>query len=528
MEKKQIKAVKLNNNATFKKASDNYRLRRVQAIQDMYSGEMDRKRRNDETLVYKSSNYNSASAVRTLLKKSLTDNNSLIDSSKELYVLNPIYSSLISYLSDLFIWRYKVTPHKLYDGGSKSSANFEEIYNLMLEIVDGLNIETFFPELLTTIFVEGEVNLITQGNEEEQAVDTIILPRKYCRRVGKTQFRTPIIEFDYSFFTDLGYNDEQLKLFLETVPEELQTGYNTYLKDRNMRWQMLNPMFSSCISLNEKGLPNLFYTAGSIVDFEQYNDNELARNKNKLKYLVTQKIPIYQDQLVLEMDEVKTLHNSIKKIIDKNGYANLITSYGDIDIKQIGSNDTAENEVLTKAYRSIFNNAGFNDGLFTQSSVTALEMALCKDTNMVWRYVQLLLDFYKVAINNWFDFQGYEADVDILRLSSYTYDDDIKTFKENATLGVGKIDYIIASGIKQRNIADTFELEKFLNLTENITPLQTSFTQTAEDRNGKDGDTDTTKSEDGKSSESGIEPPDKESSKSESEGSKNEQTTEDK
>ena len=51
MEKKQIKAVKLDSNATFKKVSNNYRLRRVQAIQDMYSGEMDRKRRNDETLV---------------------------------------------------------------------------------------------------------------------------------------------------------------------------------------------------------------------------------------------------------------------------------------------------------------------------------------------------------------------------------------------------------------------------------------------------------------------------------------------
>ena len=54
-------------------------------------------------------------------------------------------------------------------------------------------------------------------------------------------------------------------------------------------------------------------------------------------------------------------------------------------------------------------------------------------------------------------------------------------YKTNATLGVGKLDYIIASGIKQKNIQDQMYLEKFLKLDE-IVPMQTSYTQTAEDR----------------------------------------------
>ena len=53
-------------------------------------------------------------------------------------------------------------------------------------------------------------------------------------------------------------------------------------------------------------------------------------------------------------------------------------------------------------------------------------------------------------------------------------------------MGVGKLDYFIASGIKQKNIQDQLDLEEFLKLDE-IKPMQTSYTQTAEDRQESDG-----------------------------------------
>lgn len=78
----------------------------------------------------------------------------------------------------------------------------------------------------------------------------------------------------------------------------------------------------------------------------------------------------------------------------------------------------------------------------------------------------------------------------------------MKRYRDNATLGVGKIDYIVASGVKQRHIQDTFDLESFLDLTQ-ITPLQTSYTQTAEDRKEED-EQETPKKEN--PDEPGIEP----------------------
>lgn len=80
-------------------------------------------------------------------------------------------------------------------------------------------------------------------------------------------------------------------------------------------------------------------------------------------------------------------------------------------------------------------------------------------------------------------------------------------YKNNATLGVGKLDYIVASGTKQKNIQDVFNLEKYLHLDE-ISPMQTSYTQAPEDRNGGGEDNEKPSSSSTSPDTSGIEPSD--------------------
>ena len=256
-------------------------------------------------------------------------------------------------------------------------------------------------------------------------------------------------------------------------------------------------------------IPTYFYLMGGILDYEKYQDNELERNDNLLKYLVVHTMPHYEDNLIFEVDEVEAIHQSLKRIVDTGEKARLITTYGDVHVDRISENDTSENQVLSKAFAAIFNNAGFNSGLFTGDSVTALEMSLIRDKGRVWKHVQSLLNFYTIAINNWFEFKEYQADIDILPISPYTYNDDIVKYKENATLGVGKLDYFIASGIKQKNIQDQLNLESFLKLNE-IAPMQTSYTQTAEDRT-EEGDGEKPEDKDNKT---GIEPTDNKDPKS--------------
>lgn len=486
-----------------------FRINRAKAFEDIYSDEVSRQNRQNQNSVYNvSTSITTAAAVRKLLTDAITNKQTLIETSKQLYVTNPIYASVINYLANMFTWQYKVIPHKVWTK-SKAKArktlpeeDYMMIYNHMLEIVDGLSFETVFPQLLTKLFITGATYFTTFLDEDSLTISTIILPEKYCRTVGQTQYGTYIIQFDYSYFTDLGYNKDQLTTFFKSWPKEFKKGYNKYLTDQqNYRWGVLDPAFSSAVLMNEKGIPTLFYILGGILDYEKYQDNELERSDNLLRYLVVHTIPHYEDQLIFEVDEVKALHKSLKKIVDNGDKARLITTYGDVHVDKISDDDDSATAVLANAYKAIFNNGGFNSTIFTSDSVTALKLGLIRDKSYVWKFVQQYTSFYNICINSWLEFKGYEANVDILPISPYTQDEDVKRYKDNATLGIGKIDYIVASGTKQRHIQDVFDLESRLDLTQ-IVPLQTSYTQTAEDR--KQEETPSKSSEEQK--EPGIEP----------------------
>lgn len=479
------------NNTTVSDLS-NFRIDRIQKLAKLYSDEASAARLQDRSFTYSTKDYQTAAEVRDALSNAINDRTNIVEASKKLYAINPIYSSVIEYLANMFLWRYKVVPHKIY---TKSKArmrkkiadeDFNLLYNSMLEVVDGLNIETKFPSLLTLLFTTGAVYITTYCDEESITVDSILLPDRYCRKIGETQYGTAIIEFDFSYFQSLGLMREELEEYIKQFPSEFKKGYDEYLKNSSeMRWQQLDPRFSTGILLNDVSIPTFFYLYGSILDYEKYQDNELQRNENLLKYLVVQKMPIYQDKLVFELDEVAALHQSVSRIVRRNENATLITSFGDVEIQKFADNETAENQVLTKSFKSIFNNGGFNSAIFNGESVQALVNSIIRDKGMVWRYVQQITNFYSIAVNNWFDFKNYEADIDILQISPYTYSDDIEVMRLNATLGVGKLDYFIASGIKQKNIQDQLNLESFLGL-DTITPMQTSYTQTAEDRETDD------------------------------------------
>jgi len=475
------------------KKPTNFKINRAKELETLYVDEVSRKQRQGAALDSSSLKYATPTAVREALYKAISERGTIIENSEKLYAVNPLYAMIINYYANMYTWQYKVTPHKVWTK-SKAKArkqlaeeDFNITYNLMLEIADGLNIENKFPDILIKLFTSGAVYISTYLDEDSLTINSLLLPAKYCRTIGQTQFGTYIIQFDCSYFTNLGYTETELNEFFKTWPKEFKKAYNKYHQNPNDRWYTLDPHFSTAVMQNDRGIPTLFYLYGGILNYEKYQDNELERNSNLLRYLVVHTIPHYEDQLIFEVDEVKALHKSLKKIVDTGDKARLITTYGDIHVDPI-SEDTDQNaEVLNNAYKTVFNNAGINNALFTSDSVEALKMAIARDKQYVWKFVQELITFYNLSINNWLDFKGYEADIDILPISPYTYDSDVERYKDNATLGVGKLDYIVASGIKQRYIQDMFKLESFLNLSQ-ITPMQTSYTQTAEDRKTAEDD----------------------------------------
>lgn len=205
-----------------KQNATNFRVNRSKEFDNLYNDEVSRKNRQGETLVYSTVDVKNAAAVRKLLNDAIRNKQTLVETSKQLYITNPIYASVINYLAEMFTWQYKVTPHRVYTKSKAKArkqiadADFQIVYSQMLELVDGLSIETKFTELLTRLFITGSTYFTSYLDEDSMTINMLLLPEKYCRTIGQTQYGTYIIEFDFSYFTDLGYSETTLKDFLKS------------------------------------------------------------------------------------------------------------------------------------------------------------------------------------------------------------------------------------------------------------------------------------------------------------------------
>ena len=103
---------------------------------------------------------------------------------------------------------------------------------------------------------------------------------------------------------------------------------------------------------------------------------------------------------------------------------------------------------------------------------------------IVWRYVQQIIKFYNITINNSFNFRGYQCDLTMLPLSVYNFSNQLLQYKEGATLGVSKLEYIVALGTRQIDIAAKVALEDHLQL-DKLKPLSTSYTTSGANASGK-------------------------------------------
>lgn len=98
MEKENVKKNNFSNEPT----PENFKVSRVQELKQLYSDEVSGRKRYDKTSSYKSKTYSNAKEVRDALDKAATNRETIVETSKQLYSTNPIYASVINYLSNMY------------------------------------------------------------------------------------------------------------------------------------------------------------------------------------------------------------------------------------------------------------------------------------------------------------------------------------------------------------------------------------------------------------------------------------------
>lgn len=402
------------------------------------------------------------------------------------YAIDSNYANIIDYLSNMFMWRYFYLPIKIKN--NTKDTDYEEIYELMTQIVDGLSIEVVFPTLITKLLKEGVIYLYTVKNNSSKTISTIVLNSAYCKPVMMSQYGTGIFQFDTKYFDDLGFRGKELDEVLEFFPKELTDAYKEY-KNGGIQRVILDGRYSTYLSLNDFAFPTKLSVLKSLFDYNQYRLNEVERSTSQLDKLITHKIPSYENRLLFELPEIKSLHKSMAKSITGNTRTKFMTTFGEVQIHPLMGENKYASEALEKGQQNIYRSAGINAELFSGKIKESLDVSLTKDQSIVWKYVQQLINFYNLTINNLYNFRGYQIELTMLPITHYNLGSMMELHRRNGEYGIGRIEAIVASGTKQKHIASKSKLEDFLKLDEILKPLASSHTQSNKEEKEEDSET---------------------------------------
>ena len=408
--------------------------------------------------------------------------------SEAAYYASNQYASIINYYKTFFYIRYTVVPYKLKKEQEKigqEALEYDKIYSRMIGAVEGINLETLLPSILEYSLIYGSCGVITEKNTSSESIVTFILPQEYYKQVGQTQFGTKIIAFNFEYFDTLknkvsgsstnAVEDTTFDSILNSFPKILRDGYAEYLLSKTNKWKILNPEVATMFTFNDIGLPPKLGAYPAAVDYNQYKSIELDAAEQKLDKILSHQIPTDSNgNLIMEVDEAIDISSELRKSLASIPNVKVITTFGPTELHDLSSSRKEEMDVISQAYQNIYSSAGVDYHIFYSDK--DLEATIKRDKAFVWDFLQTVMLFYNVTINNLINFKPYQAKINLLPISVQLEDKDVQRYIEYAGAGIGRLQAVVATGIKQIDLENLATLEEYLDLDTILKPLQSMYT----------------------------------------------------
>lgn len=408
--------------------------------------------------------------------------------SEAAYYASNQYASIINYYKTFFYIRYMVIPYKIKKDEEKigqDALEYDKIYSRMIGAIEGINLETLLPSILEYSLIYGSCGVITEKNTSSESIVTFILPQEYYKQVGQTQFGTKIIAFNFEYFDMLknkvsgsstnAVEDTTFDSILNSFPKVLREGYAEYLLSKANKWKILNPEVATMFTFNDIGLPPKLGAYPAAVDYNQYKSIELDAAEQKLDKILSHQIPTDSNgNLIMEVDEAIDISSELRKSLASIPNVKVITTFGPTELHDLSSSRKEEMDVINQAYQNIYSSAGVDYHIFYSDK--DLEATIKRDKAFVWDFLQNVMLFYNVTINNLINFKPYQAKINLLPISVQLEDKDVQRYIEYAGAGIGRLQAVVATGIKQIDLESLATLEEHLDLDTILKPLQSMYT----------------------------------------------------
>lgn len=426
--------------------------------------------------------------ILSYLKDPQKNSTQLIEASNYLYTSSTIYNRVVRYLANMLTFDYVLSPYKMkeYDTTPANVEKYNKAYFKSLSELDIINIKHTFTEIMQVVVREGSFFGIEVSNKDSYMIQQ--MPYNKCK-VTSWEDGCPIFSLDMSYF-------DKNQLLLESIGGELQSAYNTYLKDKKQKWAEIDGKSSICILFDETLnyiIPPLTGAFTDIYLIEDYKDLMKSKEIINLYKLINLKYPIDKDTGALLMDEevARTYYTQMVNQLDDT----IAVALNPFEMNEVSfSGNHADSDGTLKAQRDMFANIGVSNLVFSneKASSMALVQSLVNDLSYILpclRSFERWLNKKLKLASGTIKFQAMFPDISV-----YNRDSMIKNYREASSLGLPtKSLYAASLGLTpSQTINMTFMENSVLGLHDIFIPLQTSYTQSGDGgrpTNESNGDT---------------------------------------
>jgi hypothetical protein len=414
------------------------------------------------------------------LKNPETNQKQLRKASIYLYEVSTQYRRLINYFAGLLTFDYIIVPYNI-NPAKVNKKSFELSYLKAVNFLQLLNIKHEMIKVLTVAYRED----VFYGYRHQEKDSSYIreLNADYCK-ITSVVDGCFIYSFDFSYF-------DTYKSDLDNYGDEFISKYRIYEKDKqNMRWQQLDQTREFCIKITDSIFPCPILPFAGVLDYIfrilDYCDLQQAREELENYKIIGLKIPVSEEgEIQLDLDIARDFYKQLCNVLPDSVGA-FITPMDFKDISFDRSN-AADSGLTVSATRDFWNSAGVSAILFGEAdNSSTVKVSIQADVafalsagKQIERNINRLLKYLSGTIK----FQ-----VNILPNTLYNQQDTNNLYLKNALAGIPCKTMVAASlGETPSDIVGLTYLENdFLSLTENWTPLQTSYTQSGtEDTAGR-------------------------------------------
>lgn len=383
------------------------------------------------------------------------------------------YRRFLIYYATLLKYIYLVIPHMNGNNKIEDEQNIKN-YNQAVNFVSKLNLKILSKHIAIKVLAEGSYyGVLREFSDGEVAVQD--LPSKYSRTRFKNQDDIDIVEFDVSYFDTIrekSVRDDILKSF----PKEFRLGYNRYKNRAGDKWIIINPGTGVYFNLVDER-PFFSSILPAIIDFNEYREIEKEKDKQKLKNLLVQKLPIEDGELVFDPEEAEEIHRGSVEMLRNNQYMDVLTTFADVKLEDLENSRSVITDNLEKISNSIYSEAGVSKELFAADGNTALASSIKNDMSLMMMLAEKIANWVQFLLKSKYNNSKMSFRVVALPISNYNEQEVRKDTLSLAQSGYSFLIPLMTLELEQNDLVDLKNLEiNALQLNKIMIPLASSFT----------------------------------------------------